>query len=290
MLMIVTISGRPGGPSRSAPERGGDGGISILPIIGGLVLGAGLLAFAYYISQQTQTPKGETRKIRIICPQILPHRRKWMTDEEAEYRKLQEEKLKKLREKRKIKMCPKILPHRRKWLTDEEECEYKKLEEEKFREKLKEKMEALADPLETGGQTCVNNPDIKKYLPIIAGVTVGLGVLSLLSIGSKPSPSNLSAMPMSSAPIPYGSGLTPRAVTIEESEIDECEECLKIDPRKRRWPTFEEEQEEYKRIRERDEQKRKLELLVQECISKYENSLECDNTEFDENASGPWEK
>ncbi|XP_035431205.1 uncharacterized protein LOC118263375 isoform X1 [Spodoptera frugiperda] len=133
------------------------------------------------------------------------------------------------------------------------------------------------------------NPDIKKYLPLIAGVTVGLGVLSLLSIGCKSSPpSTITALPMSSRPIPYGEEYsTHTAVTIEDSEIEDCEECLKIDPRKRRWPTLEEEQEEYKRIRERDEQKRKVELLVQECIDKYQKSLDCDKTEYDENASGP---
>ncbi|XP_022829220.1 uncharacterized protein LOC111358346 [Spodoptera litura] len=135
-----------------------------------------------------------------------------------------------------------------------------------------------------------DNPDLKKYLPIIAGVTVGLGVLSLLSIGCKPAASNLSPLPMSTKPIPYGDGFTPSAVTLEDSELEECEECLKIDPRKRRWPTVEEEQAEYKRIRERDEEKKRVELLVQECIDKYQKSLEYDKTESDENASGPKER
>lgn len=96
MLMKVTISGRPRGPSGSTSGRGEDDGITILPIIGGLVLGAGLLAFAYYhLSQKPECKKKIEKAKRIISPKILPSRRKWPIEEdecEAEIKQRRKEK------------------------------------------------------------------------------------------------------------------------------------------------------------------------------------------------------
>ncbi|XP_047023572.1 uncharacterized protein LOC124632677 [Helicoverpa zea] len=135
--MIVTISGRPGGAGRgggSGRSSGAgrsdrsDGEISLVPLIAGALIGAGILAVIYFHTQKSQSPEVpevptviETPRPRKICyrrsnvcPKISLKRRRFLTKEEEQElnRQLQEEQeklmaeqeeRKKLEEKSKIK-------------------------------------------------------------------------------------------------------------------------------------------------------------------------------------------